>query len=254
MTVFVIPAAGSGTRLQKYYPGVSKPLIPIYGHKMIDLVVWNLDISENDTLIVIGRQGTGLRDWSPRALAHVNFNYKYIELTELTDGPARTVAAALGNLREDQPVIVANSDQFLLGGLAEFTAKLDAIRNSHAGLIMTMTASGDRWSYVNLEGERVTEVKEKEEISDIATTGIYGWSSIQMLELSLNLLFASEETVRGEYYLAPSYNLLIKQGYSVSSFHVGKLAESLVGLGTFDDLQSAFKSIRFRKMLSNISL
>jgi dTDP-glucose pyrophosphorylase len=248
LTTFIIPAAGAGSRFAETHPGVAKPLIEVLGHRMIDLVVQNCQLQEGDTLIVVGRAHTGLSEWKPKLSANVKF--KFLEVDHLTCGPACTIKLAISLIPNSGSIVALNSDQYVLGGLTQFVDKLN--RLSHpSGLIMTMIATGSRWSYVEVEEGMIVRVEEKLEISNEATVGVYGWSSKGLLSLALNRGMAEEAKVNGEWYLAPTYNYLISEGVPIYRHLSGSLADTVVGLGTPEDLGLAIRSDKFRLEVSN---
>lgn len=243
MTTFVIPAAGLGSRMQQVDHLKPKPLLDVAGFTMLDLVIRNLRPSADDLVIVIGRQGQGLSDWHPTTGLHAPFQYLYKELEKLSEGPAITVLSALPFVREDEAVIVANSDQYVMGGIRLFAQRLANM--NEGGLLLTMWATGERWSYVKTRGRAVVEVAEKREISEEATVGVYGWTSKEVLSLALSQGLEEDFRVSGEFYVAPTYNALIRAGLYVEAINCGKLERGLVGLGTPDDFYAALRNQRF---------
>jgi NDP-sugar pyrophosphorylase family protein len=250
MTTFVIPAAGLGSRMKEIDSSTPKPLIRVAGIPMLDLVIRNMQPSDKDLVIVVGRRGLGLSEWSPSKQLHGSFSYLYQELDNLTEGPALTVLSVLPRIRDNEPVIVANSDQYVLGGILKFSRKLATMKNS--GLILTMWASGTRWSYVQTLGRAVVRVAEKEEISSEATVGIYGWTSREILETALSKGLEGKFRVNGEFYIAPTYNALISSGVHVEALNCGTLSRHLVGLGTPEDFYAAVDNQIFLDELNKI--
>ena len=240
MTTYLIPAAGLGARMKSIDPLTPKPLIKVAGIPMLDLVIHNLDPVETDLVVIVGRQGLGMSSWRPNASLHQNFEYIYFELDELSEGPAHTVQLAMGLIRENEPVVVANSDQYVIGGVHHFVTKLNDMKEG--GLLLTMNATGTRWSFVQVEAGLVTKVAEKEEISNEATVGIYGWTSKDLLRLSLAKGLAEEFRVSGELYVAPTFNVMISAGLRVEVLNCGDLENALVGLGTPEDFRSALQN------------
>ena len=47
----------------------------------------------------------------------------------------------------------------------------------------------------------------------------------------------NEDKVNNEYYLAPTYNYMIKNGDVIKSHLIGKIAEDVHGLGTPEDFK-----------------
>lgn len=251
MTTYLIPAAGLGARMKSIDPLTPKPLIKVAGIPMLDLVIHNLDPVETDLVVVVGRQGLGISSWRPSPGLHRNFEYEYKELDEVSEGPAHTVLLAMELIRENEPVVVANSDQYVIGGVNRFLSKLNDMKDG--GLLLTMNATGTRWSYVQVEGGLVTKVAEKEEISNEATVGIYGWTSKDLLRLALAKGLGQEFRVSGELYVAPTFNVLISAGLRVEVMNCGDLETGLVGLGTPDDFRSALSNDLFLSEVSKFA-
>ena len=80
-------------------------------------------------------------------------------------------------------------------------------------------------------GDLVTRVVEKEVISNEATVGIYnfrhGSSFVKAAEAMINL----DQRVNGEFYVAPTYNSLIKDGQKVGIYNIGSEGDGMYGLG-----------------------
>jgi hypothetical protein len=49
-------------------------------------------------------------------------------------------------------------------------------------------------------------------------------------------MIAQEERVNGEFYVAPVYNSLIKDGHKIGLYNIGNDVEGMHGLGTPADL------------------
>ena len=109
---------------------------------------------------------------------------------------------------------------------------------SSEGQILTMKASGNKWSYVERDplGE-VMRVVEKVQVSDEATVGVYGWKSAQIASDSIKNMKADEFKVSGEFYVAPTYNYLLREGGKIATFNAGIVGSDVHGLGTPEDLE-----------------
>lgn len=249
MTTFVIPAAGEGSRFSKSHPGEEKPLISVLGKPMIHWVVGNTEAKSGDTIVIIARQGSGLAQWRPTLAEGVN--YRYFEIPQLSCGPACTVWQSMSQIPEAGPVVVLNSDQYVFGGLSGFCQKLNSLDES--GLIMTMTATGTRWSFVTRSGKLVSHVAEKIEISNEATVGVYGWTNKELLSRALQSGMNEDDKVNGEYYIGPTFNNLISSGIQVQRHFVGELLEAIAGLGTPQDLEESLASNRFLAEINSLT-
>ncbi|KAG1257078.1 hypothetical protein G6F65_016044 [Rhizopus arrhizus] len=159
-----------------------------------------------------------------------------ISLDGLTEGAACTVLMAKKFIDNDDPLMIANSDQYIDADINSYLNEI-ALRKLD-GLIMTMKASDPKWSFVGLDADGlVNTVVEKKVISDEATVGIYNFARGRDFVAAAESMIALEERVNGEYYVAPAYNHLTTAGKAVGIFNVGSEAEGMYGLGTPADLE-----------------
>lgn len=232
----VIPAAGLGSRFMDVGINTPKPLIEVFDIPMLFWVISNFSLCAQDKIWVIGQTKHQLKSklnlWLGNLLTEINF----IEIDGVTEGPAKTVALALEAIPDSEGVIVANSDQFVKHNLAGF---IGGVRNGIApASIVTMEATSNAWSYIGRNDlQQIERIVEKEEISNEATVGIYGWSECRYLRNSFNHMFKSNIKTNGEFYVAPSFNHLIQNKFEISTFHVGKHGKTVHGLGTPADLE-----------------
>jgi dTDP-glucose pyrophosphorylase len=82
------------------------------------------------------------------------------------------------------------------------------------------------------EGGFVTEVQEKNPISDLATVGFYYWKRGSDFVKYAEEMIEQDIRVNNEFYVCPVYNNAIKGGLKVRTFDVPKMW----GLGTPEDL------------------
>jgi dTDP-glucose pyrophosphorylase len=232
----LIPAAGKGSRFADVGFDTPKPLIPIWDIPMLILVISNFPLEHQDKVSILCQKRHGipskLKPFTDKLVVEISF----MEIDYWTDGPAHSLELLTENLDENLPAICANSDQFIFAGLPVF---VNAVRSGATqGQILTMAASGNAWSYVGRDSDgQVNEVVEKSQISDEATVGVYGWSSIKILRDSLSWQRSSGSRVNNEYYVAPSYHHLIEQGLKISTHSVGLHGEGVHGLGIPKDLE-----------------
>jgi NDP-sugar pyrophosphorylase family protein len=231
----VIPAAGLGSRFTKIGIKTPKPLIDVLGEPMLIRVIKNFSLTNEDKVLVICMKNDEL----PQRLSPLTDKLApkviYLEIDQLSEGPADTVAKSRHTLELDQPLIIANSDQYVSAGLPQFIDTL--LSEKYDGTILTMKAHGNKWSYVlkNSEGY-IIEVKEKLEISDEATVGIYGWLKASSFFESHDKQKRAEDKVNNEFYVAPTYNYLISEGANIIPVNIGAHGENVHGLGTPEDL------------------
>ncbi|GAB7528568.1 glycosyltransferase family 2 protein [Pseudomonas sp. 3A(2025)] len=236
MLQIVIPMAGAGSRFALAGYADPKPLIPLFGVPMIKVVIDNLTPACAHKFIFICQAShvaaygleEKLRQWAPGC--------EIVEIDGLTEGAACTVYAARHVIDASQPVMIANSDQYVS---IPIDCYLNAMRApSNDGLIMTMQSCDPKWSYVGFdEDERLDRVVEKQVISDQATVGIYNFRSGGQLLAAIESMVARNLRVNNEFYVAPVYNEMIAQGACIAHCNIGPYGDSMHGLGTPEDLQ-----------------
>lgn len=247
----VIPAAGIGSRFTAIGVSTPKPVIDVLGLPMIAWVIGNFKLTSLDVVIIVTRPEMKVQDTLAHFLRNVECRVEYIYVDNLTEGPAITVSLAESALDLDDALIVANSDQYVSADLAVFE---NAVRNSVGiGQILTMNATSTKWSYIRKnEMGYVSEVKEKVEISNEATVGIYGWSKAKYFFDSLNSMMLSNDRTNGEFYVGPSYNYLIEKSAGISAINIGDLENHVHGLGTPEDLDTFMQNKQSFSFLNSV--
>ncbi|MCM1513157.1 MAG: glycosyltransferase family 2 protein [Oxalobacter formigenes] len=236
MLNIVIPMAGRGSRFSQAGYTLPKPLIPIHGVPMIELVIDNLRPSLKHRFIFIcQRDHIEKFDLSKKFDRWVK-DAVVIGIDGITEGAAVTVLKAKDLIDSDDELMIANSDQFVDLSIDYY---IDALhRNNLDGLIMTMRAHDPKWSFVGFsEKGEVDRVVEKEVISDEATVGIYNFRRGSDFVNGALRMINKNIRVNGEYYVAPVYNQLIENGAKLGVFNIGKEGEGMYGLGTPEDLE-----------------
>lgn len=235
MLNIVIPMAGAGSRFAAAGYTDPKPLIQLHGAPMIRLVIENLRPEQEHHFIFICQEShlqtydlaAKLKRWAPGS--------EVIPLQGLTEGAACTVLCAKHLIDNDIELMISNSDQYIDIDINQYLNAMHA-RNLDAQ-IMTMTANDPKWSFVRISDHGyVSAVVEKVVISDEATTGIYNFKSGCDFVRAAETMIRQGLRVNGEFYVAPAYNQLIREGYKIGHYNVGKEGDGMYGLGTPADL------------------
>ena len=174
----------------------------------------------------------GMRD----ALALAAPGCVIVPVERVTEGAACTVLLAREHIKSDDPLMLANSDQWVDIDIDDYLASMD--RQRADALIMTMKADDPKWSFVGLNGQRlVTRVVEKEVISNEATVGIYNFRRGSDFVRAAEQMIARNLRVNNEFYVAPVYNELIAEGARIAIYNVGREGVGMYGLGIPRDLE-----------------
>ncbi|MCC7010078.1 MAG: glycosyltransferase family 2 protein [Acidobacteria bacterium] len=235
MLNIVLPIAGRGSRFADAGYRLPKPLISVHGMPMIEAVVRNVRPSGPHRFIFVALgehlDHLGMRETLERAAP----GCLIVPVDRVTDGAACTVLLARDHIDTNDPLMLANSDQWVDVDIDRYLDELD--RQRADGLIMTMTADDAKWSFVGLDARGfVTRVVEKQAISSDATVGIYNFRRGADFVRGADRMIAANRRVNGEFYVAPVYNELIGEGARVAVYNVGREGAGMYGLGIPSDL------------------
>ena len=226
----LIPMAGAGSRFATAGYTFPKPLIDVEGKPMIQLVVENLNIDANYIYVV---QKSHREKFNLDTLLNlITPNCTIVEVDGVTEGAACTALLAKEFIDNGNPLFFANSDQFVEWDSNEFFYKMN--ENDCDGGIPVFRSTHPKWSFAKLDEDGfVTEVQEKNPISDLATIGFYYWKQGSDFVKYSEEMIEQEIRVNGEFYVCPVYNNAIKGGLKVRTFDTPKMW----GLGTPEDLK-----------------
>jgi HAD superfamily hydrolase (TIGR01509 family) len=225
----LIPMAGAGSRFEQAGYTFPKPLIDVEGKPMIQVVVDNLNIDANFIFIV---QKSHREKYNLDTLLNlITPGCKIVEVDGVTEGAAITTLLAKEYINNDAPLLMANSDQFLVWDSNDFMYKMN--ESEADGGIVTFTATHPKWSFAKVENGYVTEVAEKNPISDIATVGVYYWAKGSDYVKYAEQMIDKNIRVNNEFYVCPVFNEAINGGKKIKTFHIDKMW----GLGTPEDLR-----------------
>ena len=226
----LIPMAGAGSRFATAGYTFPKPLIDVEGKPMIQVVVENLNIDANYIYVV---QKSHREKFNLDTLLNlITPNCTIVEVDGVTEGAACTALLAKEFIDNGNPLFFANSDQFVEWDSNEFFYKMN--ENDADGGIPVFHSTHPKWSFAKLDDDGfVTEVQEKNPISDLATIGFYYWKHGSDFVKYAEEMIEQDIRVNGEFYVCPVYNNAIKGGLKVRTFDTPKMW----GLGTPEDLK-----------------
>lgn len=208
--------AGDGSRFAKVGYKDPKPMIDVFGKPMISWVVENMEIDANYIFIV--KKEHEERYNLRKILKSIVPDCNIVEVEKTTEGAACTVLLSENFIDNDNPLLMANSDQWLEWDCEQFLIDFLIRDLSHSVRISTFASDGSaKWSYAALnEGGYVTDVKEKEPISDYGSTGVYLWRRGSDFVKYAKQMISNNRRTRGEFYVAPVIKEAIDDGHLVS--------------------------------------
>ena len=225
----IIPMAGHGSRFSQAGYTFPKPLIEVNGKPMIQKVIENLKVDAHFVFIVQKEHREKYNLDSMLSLLAPGCNI--VDVDKVTEGAACTVLLGKDFINNEEPLVIANSDQFVEWNSLDFFYKMNE-QNLDGGIV-SFKSTHPKWSYAKLDKDDfVLEVAEKKTISDIATVGIYYWKKGKDFVKYAEQMIDKNIRVNNEFYVCPVYNEAIKDGLKVKTFNVPKMW----GLGTPEDL------------------
>lgn len=231
----LIPMAGAGSRFEKAGYTFPKPLIDVRGKPMIQWVVDNLNVEAKYIFIV---QKSHFEKYNLKeTLSNFCPNNEIVQIDGITEGAACTTLLAKEFINKNEPLIIANSDQFVEWNSDEFIYACSA--SDLDANILTFKSTHPKWSYVKInELGYVTEVAEKKPISDTATVGIYYWRKGSDYVKYAEQMIHKDIRVNNEFYVCPVFNESIQDNKKVRTYNI----EKMWGLGTPEDLEYFLKN------------
>ena len=225
----LIPMAGAGSRFAQAGYTFPKPLIEVNGKPMIQVVVNNLNVDAHFIFLV---QKEHYEKYNLQSvLSLIAPGCDIIQVDGITEGAACTTLLAKDLINSDEPLLMANSDQFVEWNSNEVLYAFTA--DSIDGGIVSFKATHPKWSYAKVgEDGFVSEVAEKNPISDNATVGIYYWKKGSDYVKYAEQMIEKNIRTNSEFYVCPVFNEAIQDGKKIRIKDIDKMW----GIGTPEDL------------------
>lgn len=230
----VVPMAGLGSRFDGTGEERIKALIQVVpGKRMIEYVIDYLTVQEPHRFIFIcQKQHADAFDFETFLRSRTRA-CQIVIADGLTRGPAASAMLAEHLIDNDEELIVAYCDCFLIIDVAEFVSH--ARQYAADGAVITYPSQNPFHSYAQLdEAGRVLRTAEKQVISDTATAGIYYFRNGRLFVDACRSMTATAPDDRSELFVCPAYNELIRAGMTVLSRPI--TIEQRMEMGTPEDL------------------
>lgn len=235
----IIPMAGAGSRFVNAGYRKPKPFINVLGKAMIAHVLDNLKCTDSRYILIArGEHMQGEKELVQKI--EDDYNVIFHPIDHLTEGAACTVLHARELINNNDPLIIANSDQIVDINFQDFVN--DCLERGMDGSIMTFKdlEKNNKWSFARTNPVGIVEeVREKVPISDLATVGIYMFSrGVDYVNGAIDMIVQNDR-VNNEFYVCPVYNYAIQNGLRIGVFDIP--VKAMHGLGTPEDLEMYVK-------------
>ena len=230
MNIF-IPLCGKGERFVKAGYTSPKPFIQVLSKSILEHTLDSILTNIDDTIYIIHNQSS-LFD---------NFEYKnkkliFIKLTKTTRGASETLyEGILEGIRQNILSFEDNKRCVCYDCDTFYTIDtLNLYREHDEGNVIFYSINKDKiplYSYIDVVNNKVSNIVEKEKISDNANSGIYGFSDINLLyKYSKHVIENTNLYMNGECYISCVIKELINNNISISAIEIP--SHSVISLGT----------------------
>lgn len=213
----IVTMAGEGARFKKKGICTPKHMILVKDKTLFEWALISLaNFFDNKFLFVI-RKSHNTRGFVREKCSTSGIKeIKIKEIDYLTKGQATTAMEAEELITAlDEEIIIYNIDTYVE---AE-ELKPEHIRGD--GWVPVFKTEGDQWSFVKFESDgRVTEVTEKNRISQYGSIGLYYFKSFSLFKNAYNEYYKKVNS--NEEYIAPIYNILIQENKEIYAFVLNK--------------------------------
>ena len=234
-----MPMAGLGSRFKNSKFSSIKPLININKKPMYAWATDSLPLNYCHKLIFIllKSQDDYKVLYNDIMNRYKKYNPTILTVPKLTRGQSETVLKSKKIINNNYPLLIHNADTAFKINKSWVNILKD---KSPDGALLVFKSNENRWSFSksNHKGE-VIEVREKIPISNWASTGTYyfkkGKEYVELAEDDIKRKIIE----KGEFYIAPLYNKMIKKKKKVININIDKL----LCFGTPEDLEKSLKQL-----------
>lgn len=229
----LIPMAGQGSRfVQAGYTDTIKPLINVNGKFMVELVIDKLEIDAH-FIFVVKEEHCAAYDLENKLLG-LNLNCKIVKTQGVQQGTVHSILAAKDVINNNEKLLIVNSDQIWDWDSSSFYNHINNENIDGSMITFVDDTKNPKFSFAKLNEEGfVTEVAEKNPISNLGTAGIYYYKSGHEFVKYAEQMIHKNIRVNNEFYVAPVYNEYIQDDKKIKTFNCNKLIE----LGTPEALE-----------------
>jgi len=215
----LLPIAGKAQRFIDAGYTMPKPLILARNKHVIDWAMQSVDLTECNLIFLV--RVDHIYNFSIDKILKQKFgeDITIIKINKVTRGALETCTLARKHIDNDLPLIIYTPDVYFGPVFNPAT-----IPNDADGFLLTFTANSADHSYSDYGTDGiVTNVVEKEVISKEANVGLYYFGSGKMFLQYANEMIDNNILVKNEFYIAPMYNLMIRDGLKITAANTEKL-------------------------------
>ena len=213
----LLPIAGKAQRFIDAGYTMPKALILAKNKHVIDWAMDSIDTNECNLIFMV--RVDHVYNFSIDKILKQKFgdDITIVKLKEVTRGALETCTLAREHIDNNLPLIVYTPDVHFGPVFNPETISADS-----DGFLLTFTANSPDHSYSEYDQDGiVTNVVEKEVISKEANVGLYYFKSGKIFLKYADEMINNEIMYKNEFYIAPMYNLMIRDGLKITAANTG---------------------------------
>jgi capsule biosynthesis phosphatase len=238
LPTIIIPMAGQGKRFKDTGIPIPKFMIEVKNKTLFE---WSLDslplgISKKIIFVCLNDHkkfniDKFIKNTMSQKYPAIIFEIIYIQ--KVTRGQTETILHAKPSVDPNSTLMIYNIDTHFVS--SRLKSKILTLKNRNiSGLLGCFESDNDKLSFIELNNKgTVKSIKEKERISNLASTGLYIFSHAQDFFKASEFMIKNNMLVKNEFFVSEIYNILLKSG---KQFEVD-IAEEFTPLGTPDDIK-----------------
>src|SRR4051794_619161 len=201
----LIPAGGYGTRMRPHTHTHPKPMVPVAGRPSLAVILDSLKgLPVDEVIVITGKMGEQMEEYVKE---HYSFPARFIE-QKVMRGQADAINLAAEYLEGDLLTIFVDT---------LFETDFSIIKNLDADGVAFVAEVPDPSRFgIAVPGpdgfiQKLVEKPQTPE-SNLALVGIYYFKDAKQLLTAINELMASGRSLKGEYFLSDSVQVMIEHG------------------------------------------
>lgn len=230
----VLCLAGKGSRFTAKGYKTPKYLLEFTNNKSIleNIIEELLGNKKEKIILVINDEN---REWShvvETMLRTKDLSYEIYHVND-TRGQAHTAEIACKYIKNNKPIFFFNGDTILKSrNLKKISALMEL--NNYYGMIDTFFAKEKHFSFVRTQNKMVNEIAEKVPISNMATTGLYGFRNANLYLEFYNKIKGN--FLKNEEYISEVYDAMLSDNKHIVNYHFEEKEKTIV-LGTPEEYE-----------------
>ncbi len=203
--ILIIPIGGFGEEFKNARYSYPKPIIPILGKPMIEWLLDNIDLKQFKHICIPYIQDLSNYQFEDTLKnKYSNVSFLFYSLPFSTRGPLDTIFYCLKQLNtvskiDDSPILSLDVDCFYQINVVNLW------KSNYFSVFVFEDYSNDPiYSYLtyDVKNKKITDIAEKEKISNYACTGGYGFPSWKNLYNGIKDFFDYSDNLTNKFYLS----------------------------------------------------